>query len=184
MKRPTLSGWAWLRIRQIKRMNFGRLPFSSLLAENLFGGIDDADRGIGSAIGAELLGVLDEHGGVDDGLVLVALVPAVHPGQHHLDLVVAALEKLLAGQCRQVENLGVSRHRQQRDGSSEQNRSGCLHGFSPLEDERFTKDQILRNSASDPASYRRNRVGWRRKPPAHPLSADHESERQAGVSDL
>ena len=38
------------------------------------------------AIGPELLGVLDEHVGVDDRLVGIALVPAVHPGQHHLDL--------------------------------------------------------------------------------------------------
>jgi hypothetical protein len=59
--------------------------------------------GFAAAIGAELLGIVDEHVDFDDRVVLVALVPAVHPGQHELDGVIAALEKLLAGHGRQIE---------------------------------------------------------------------------------
>src|SRR4051812_16621763 len=51
-----------------------------LLAENRFRGADDAHGRILPAIGAELLGVLDEDVGVDDRFVGIALVPAVHPG--------------------------------------------------------------------------------------------------------
>jgi hypothetical protein len=43
------------------------------LAENGFRGVDDAHGRILPAIGAELLGVLDEHVGVDDGLELICL---------------------------------------------------------------------------------------------------------------
>lgn len=80
-----------------------------LLAENGFRGVDDAHGRILPAIGAELLGVLDEHVGVDDRLVGITLVPAVHPGQHHLDRVVAAFDKLLAGHGREIENDGMRR---------------------------------------------------------------------------
>jgi hypothetical protein len=38
-----------------------------------FGGVDDADRRIGRAEGPEFLGVGDEHVGVDDRLVGIAL---------------------------------------------------------------------------------------------------------------
>ena len=84
-------------------------PPSNLLAQNRFRGVDDAHGRILPAIGAELLGVLDEHVGVDDRLVGIALVPAVHPGQHHLDGVVATLDELLAGHGREIENDGMRR---------------------------------------------------------------------------
>ena len=75
---------------------------------------------------AELLGVVDEHVGVDDRLVLVALVPAVHPGQHHLDLVVAALDELLAGQGREIEHDGTRRHRRQHQSCGKQDRKSMM----------------------------------------------------------
>ena len=92
------------------RTAYFRSDRHSSFAENRFRGVDDAHRRILPAIGAELLGVLDEHVGVDDRLVGIALVPAVHPGQHHLDRVVAAIDELLAGHGREIENDGMRRH--------------------------------------------------------------------------
>ncbi len=81
------------------------MPQGSSVPEDLLGRVDDADVRIGRTKRAELLGVLDKHVGVDDGFVAVALIPAVHPGQHHLDAVIAAFEELLAAQGRQVDRL-------------------------------------------------------------------------------
>ena len=58
-------------------MNVRRSGLICLVAEDLLGGVDDADRGIRRAEGAEFLGVVDEHIGIDDPLVLIALVSAV-----------------------------------------------------------------------------------------------------------
>jgi hypothetical protein len=81
----------------------------TLLPQHGLGGIDDADRWIFAAVGAELLGVLDEHVGVEDRLVGIALVPAVQSNQHHLDRVVTAFDELLASHRGKVEHNGVCR---------------------------------------------------------------------------
>jgi hypothetical protein len=47
-----------------------------LFTQDFFRGIHDADGWIGRAVSAELLGIGDEHLGIDDGLVLVAFVPS------------------------------------------------------------------------------------------------------------
>jgi hypothetical protein len=60
------------------------------VAEDFFGGVDDADRGIGRAEGAEFLGVGDEHVGVDDRLVGIA------PYQPSIQISTSAF----SGQCR------------------------------------------------------------------------------------
>src|SRR3954453_15976358 len=80
----------------------------ALLAEPFVCRGDDAHRRIVSAAGADLLGVVTNTSGVDDGIVLVALVPAVHPGQHQFDGVVAALEELRAAHGREIELGGVA----------------------------------------------------------------------------
>src|SRR5439155_4834637 len=77
-------------------------------------------------IGPELLGEFAEHNGVDDLHDGFAHVPPIHPGQHHLDRVVTALDELLAGHGREIEHDGMlffsyrRRHtRWQRDWSSD-----------------------------------------------------------------
>jgi hypothetical protein len=57
------------------------------------------------------LGVRDENVGIDDCLVLIALIAAIHPGQYHLDFVVATFDELFAGQGRQIEDGGMGESR-------------------------------------------------------------------------
>jgi hypothetical protein len=100
---------------------------TTLLAENFFRRIDDADGWILSAVFAELLGVRDKHVGIDDRLVGIALVPAVHPGQHHHDGVLVAFDELFAVHGREIEHGGIRRRGREHERCCEQDRNGRLH---------------------------------------------------------
>src|SRR5205807_5417064 len=77
------------------------------LPEQLVGGGDQSQRRIGAAVIAELLGVGEVFGRVDDRRIVLFFVIGVEPGEEDVHRILVLAEEGLAVHRREVPLLGV-----------------------------------------------------------------------------